>query len=259
MRRSFTLIELIVIIAIIAILAAVLFPVFAQAREMARQTTCLSNQRQIGTAIQMYLQDNDDTLFFCAKRVGVLSSRAGAVMPDLTSLNASRWWNLLLPYMKNGQILTCPSDESPTLSPDASGLNIFKRSYIACRPAEGLNLAQIDMPVETIVVTEKWGNDTDGNPIADSWIEPWEGDLNYDPVMVRMALAANRHHKGLNCTFFDGHAKWMQPQVINAGKALTGCSLVHAFPLVSDDMCDQTIPGCTNTGPENICNRFTYP
>src|SRR5437868_15440430 len=73
LRRGFTLIELIVVIAIIAILAAILFPVFAQARESARQTTCLSNQKQLGTGLMMYAQDYDETLHdwhFSSKKGG---------------------------------------------------------------------------------------------------------------------------------------------------------------------------------------------
>jgi prepilin-type processing-associated H-X9-DG protein len=74
-----------------------------------------------------------------------------------------------------------------------------------------------------------------------------------------MALAANRHASGLNCVFFDGHAKWQKPQTIDASKTLTGCTLIHDYPLVSDGMCDASVPGCPNTDAANICNQFTYP
>ena len=69
-----------------------------------------------------------------------------------------------------------------------------------------------------------------------------------------MALAGNRHSGGLTCVLFDGHAKWMKPQTIDASKTLTGCSLIHQYPMVSDDMCDKSVPGCANTGSDNICN-----
>jgi prepilin-type N-terminal cleavage/methylation domain-containing protein/prepilin-type processing-associated H-X9-DG protein len=255
-RRAFTLIELLVVIAIIAILAAILFPVFAQAREKARQTTCLSNLKQVGLATQMYVQDNDERLFFYASTASPSRSHTGAVLPDADSVNPVRWWNALMPYMKSDLILVCPSDALPSPSRDAGGVERYKRSYIAIRPAEGLSLAQIEFPVETMVVTEKWGTHADGTPIADSWIEPTEGDFGYDAATDRMALAANRHAGGLNASFFDGHAKWLRPQTIDASKTLTGCLLVHQYPV--GDMCESTLPGCENTGDDNICNTFAY-
>jgi prepilin-type N-terminal cleavage/methylation domain-containing protein len=90
--RGFTLIELLVVIAIIAILAAILFPVFAKAREKARQTACLSNGRQIGTAYMMYAQDYDEML-----------------LPACVGTGGPRWFNLVQPYMKSDRVLVCPS------------------------------------------------------------------------------------------------------------------------------------------------------
>jgi prepilin-type N-terminal cleavage/methylation domain-containing protein len=103
-RRShktsgFTLIELLVVIAIIAILAAILFPVFAQAREKARQTSCLSNQKQLGTAMMMYIQDYDE-VFPALVSGGCLGQAAQA--------NAL-WTRLVFPYVKNKGIYVCPS------------------------------------------------------------------------------------------------------------------------------------------------------
>src|SRR5215212_499304 len=101
-RRGFTLIELLVVIAIIAILAAILFPVFAQAREKARSSTCLSNQKQIALALSMYGQDYDETFPF-----------AIALDPN-TSLDIE-WEDLVQPYIKGGNvggIMSCPSATS---------------------------------------------------------------------------------------------------------------------------------------------------
>src|SRR2546430_4747212 len=106
---GYTLIELLVVIAVMAILAAILFPVFAQAREKARQTACLSNGRQMGTAILMYAQDYDERVFFRASTASPSVSHTGAILPNAASVNPVRWWNALLPYMKNTQILVCPS------------------------------------------------------------------------------------------------------------------------------------------------------
>lgn len=100
MRRKagFTLIELLVVIAIIAILAAILFPVFAQAREKARATSCLSNTRQLGTAVRMYVQDYDEMFPFAANLEDGFA-------------DAGKWYgkNKLQPYIKNEGILLCPS------------------------------------------------------------------------------------------------------------------------------------------------------
>jgi len=129
--RGFTLIELLVVIAIIAILAAILFPVFARAREAARTSSCVSNLKQIGIAAQMYSQDYDELVVPLS-----YTGAAGVTTPD--NLGAFRWVWLLQPYMKNLQIRTCPSDKS-----DPKGYN--KPSdpnygyYVGLFPSYGYN------------------------------------------------------------------------------------------------------------------------
>ncbi|MCW3100343.1 MAG: prepilin-type N-terminal cleavage/methylation domain [Chthonomonadaceae bacterium] len=102
-RSGFTLIELLVVIAIIAILAAILFPVFAQAREKARQTSCLSNFKQGALGIMMYTQDYDETMVM-ADSGGIGLPGWGFGRPDYV------WPELIQPYIKNWQIFRCPSD-----------------------------------------------------------------------------------------------------------------------------------------------------
>ncbi len=99
-RRAFTLIELLVVIAIIAILAAILFPVFAQAREKARQTSCLSNQKQLGLGTMMYVQDYDETYPMTANYGEPAATR-------------TIWSDMVAPYLKNRDIFKCPSAVSP--------------------------------------------------------------------------------------------------------------------------------------------------
>src|SRR5579864_3236479 len=106
-RRAFTLIELLVVIAIIAILASILFPVFARAREAARQTSCRSNLKQIATAVQMYRQDYDEVTV----PLGEIGANANSfTLPNGTTNQNILWNHLLNPYLKNYGIFNCPSN-----------------------------------------------------------------------------------------------------------------------------------------------------
>src|SRR5690348_11874145 len=116
-KNGFTLIELLVVIAIIAILAAILFPVFAQAREKARETSCVSNMKQIALALQMYAQDYDETFFSSGDLPKKKSNGAvcdtGKIQPDgqnIVRMMGGGTVYLASPYIKNKQIFTCPSD-----------------------------------------------------------------------------------------------------------------------------------------------------
>jgi prepilin-type N-terminal cleavage/methylation domain-containing protein len=255
-NRAFTLIELLVVIAVIAILAAILFPVFAQAKQAAKKTACLSNEKQLGLASLMYMNDFDDHIFFYASTRNPSGSRSNAILPDAASVNPVRWFNAIAPYTKNLDIFTSPSDELPTLSPDAQGNRVIKRSFIACRHAEFLTTSQIDNVVDTILMTEKWGTSPSGTPVTDSWIEPFNGDFNVDPITGRMLVAANRYAGSLNSTFLDGHSKSLMPGKILGSADLTGCNLVHRYP-VGTQMCDQSVAGCEAVDG-NICNTFNY-
>ncbi|HVT11771.1 MAG TPA: prepilin-type N-terminal cleavage/methylation domain-containing protein [Fimbriimonadaceae bacterium] len=255
--RAFTLIELLVVIAIIAILAAILFPVFARAKESAKKIACLSNEKQLGLATTMYMNDYDDRVYFYASTRNPSASRTGAILPSGASVHPCRWFNALAPYVKNQGVFVSPSDENPTLSPDSTGALTLKRSFIALRPAEALTTSQIDDVPDTMVITEKWGLDPSGNPITDSWIEPFNGDFKVDPATSRMKTAANRYFGGLNSTFLDGHSKWLMPGYINLSPDLTGCRLVHLYP-VGTQMCDNSVSGCQAV-TDNVCNTFTYP
>jgi len=259
-RNGFTLIELLVVIAIIAILAAILFPVFAQAREKARAISCLSNMKQIGMAEQMYVQDYDEHNFYRANATAPTPWRSPAIIPDSNQRALASWWNLLLPYIKNNQVFTCPSDAGPTLSKDPTLALTIKRSYMALATAESLALSQVENAVDTMVITEKWDKDYTGVR-TDSWIEPFNGDLSIDSqVPDRTFTAANRHSGRLNATFLDGHAKSLSPGQILSSKDITGCKLVYLYPSPGMGV---TNPSTVPTQP-NVCNptspsHFTYP
>ena len=248
--RAFTLIELLVVIAIIAILAAILFPVFAQAKAAAKQTACLSNQKQIATAVNLYLADYDDKLFFFPRTNNPSVSRTGLVMASSAEVSKAIWYNAILPYTGSKDMFACPSDATPTVSNDANGNPTIRRSYIATRAAEALSLSQIEFPASTIVISEKRSD------VGDNWIEATAGDLNYDPITKSCPVSATRHSDGLNVAFADGHAKRYHPTKIMNDVVLSGCSLVHAYPI--GDMCDTTLSSCTNTSSDNICNSFSY-
>lgn len=106
-QSAFTLIELLVVIAVIAILAAILFPVFAQARERARMSACASNERQIGTALMLYVQDYDETFPYI--RFHEWSAEKGKL--------SYVWKNAIAPYLKNIDVLACPSNPASRTVP----------------------------------------------------------------------------------------------------------------------------------------------
>ena len=120
-RRAFTLIELLVVIAIIALLAAILFPVFAQAREKARETTCVSNLRQIGMGVRMYVQDNDETFpIFHAYNSAIAPWAPGHKGVEVE----------IDPYTKSKQIFRCPDDlGGPSLKLDAPNADNYNDAY----------------------------------------------------------------------------------------------------------------------------------
>lgn len=250
---AFTLIELLVVIAIIAILAAILFPVFAQAREKARSTSCLSNMKQIGTAIQMYVQDNDGQLFFRTAS-SATSTRANVAIAKTDPIyDAMQWWNQLMPYEKSNQVFSCLSDDAPTMSNDANHNPTIPRSFLANCAVEFLADSQITKPADAIVITEKWSS------VGDPWMEAFDGDMapnmSVNPPRP-LGNVATRHQGTVNCAFFDGHAKALQPGTITSSRDLSGCQLVHQYPTTK--MCDTSNAGCTSTDPKNICNSPSF-
>jgi prepilin-type N-terminal cleavage/methylation domain-containing protein len=108
--KGFTLIELLVVIAIIAILAAILFPVFAKARENARRTSCINNLKQIGLGVMQYTQDYDD----CLPRHFYGYPNTGGMPPGNGVDTNYKWMDVLHPYVKNTQLFVCPSDSAAT-------------------------------------------------------------------------------------------------------------------------------------------------
>jgi prepilin-type N-terminal cleavage/methylation domain-containing protein/prepilin-type processing-associated H-X9-DG protein len=136
-RRGFTLIELLVVIAIIAILAAILFPVFAQAREKARQTSCLSNTKQIGTAVTMYTQDFDEMM---PPAVQTASTQASNICGQSGGILVATVADMIYPYMKNSAVLQCPS--APEVVDLCTDLTLIEKGTGG--GAEGINFGSLN-------------------------------------------------------------------------------------------------------------------
>ncbi len=178
-RRGFTLIELLVVIAIIAILAAILFPVFAKAREKARQSSCLSNVKQVMLAFMQYKQDYDEKwpLMFWS---GTTSR--------WEPFNV--WWGgEIQPYVKNSQIFICPSKSSDTIC-----------SYIYNIYLSGLADGTIPDPAQRIAIGDSTGNGW--------WGIDGSGMVTFgSPTPCRLK---DVHNEGANFGYCDGHGKWLK-------------------------------------------------
>jgi len=199
-RRGFTLIELLVVIAIIAILAAILFPVFARAREKARQASCLSNMKQLSLGVIMYTQDYDEKMPY----------------GDANSINYHYClWEGTQPYIKNMQVLVCPSDsQASCLSGGCppNGTNwgaewaTWRLSYGYNYSLGGTSTGAQQYPAETGILAEMiqrpyfYQQGATGLPNGGIGI-------GYTSAPTRLN---NRHNDGMNIGFGDGHAKWVK-------------------------------------------------
>ncbi|MBU0607012.1 MAG: DUF1559 domain-containing protein [Armatimonadetes bacterium] len=190
-RRGFTLIELLVVIAIIAILAAILFPVFAKAREKARQSACLSNLKQIGLACHMYCEDYDG--------LNVRAYYGGPVV--------LRWHQAVAPYMKNTDLLRCLT--SKQLVDPYSGLYMsYGMNTFNFDPGVypsfwyGPDDSEVADPSGTIFITDS-AHPTDTTQ-GSYYVG---GGATFAEPVTRVGY---RHNDGFNSLFYDGHAKWLK-------------------------------------------------
>jgi prepilin-type N-terminal cleavage/methylation domain-containing protein/prepilin-type processing-associated H-X9-DG protein len=234
-RSGFTLIELLVVIAIIAILAAILFPVFAQAREKARQAACLSNTKQLGNALTMYVQDYDESL-----PMGGWSNTANGTL--------SRWYRDLYPYVNSLDVYVCPNiTDDPTAIPGyyRPTLGNFPRvpgdtaryptspggyamnANLVSFGAAGKALAEIPDSSGTFIICDasRVTSAVMGNYDATTWPKFQDRDSDWEVYPPTSWLGGEttrystdnttfrrrpmaRHSGGLNVIYCDGHAKW---------------------------------------------------
>ncbi len=255
-HRAFTLIELLVVIAIIAILAAILFPVFAQAREKARAISCLSNEKQIGTAIYMYEQDYDE------KAPGGLNGYGGG----------SGYAGQIYPYVKNTQAFKCPDDPSggvykkSSLAINANTSVIspvcVANNYSGCCmiAADSMSIASYSAPASTVLIFEVINssyydidteiqpapigtssycggspsgaglggqyepNGYNGSPASDGGT-PTDGHTKYATGLLNgitmntgsFFAVDGRHSQGANYLMADTHAKFLRPRAVSPG------------------------------------------
>jgi prepilin-type N-terminal cleavage/methylation domain-containing protein/prepilin-type processing-associated H-X9-DG protein len=151
---GFTLIELLVVIAIIAILAAILFPVFARAREAARRTACLNNQKQIATGVMMYAQDYDETMPLNGAGMGY---NTGYWVCDYASSPEPSWIMGTAPYIKNRNVWICPSARvwpGAAVSPPIAPTPDSDTNYFYNGQAHAKALGAVDRPADSILFSE---------------------------------------------------------------------------------------------------------
>jgi len=246
-KRGFTLIELLVVIAIIAILAAILFPVFARARENARRASCQSNLKQIALGVFMYDQDYDEKL----PTVSVVDTTA-----NVSASNPYGWADALQPYLKSTQIFQCPSETNSTgtgtlnnLTPDPTATNYT--DYYINSIAAGKADAQFNSPASTILLGDGADTSTTGssryssNGLGYTVLDGTGAGTALPTAATSATMAATgttylfqnagagRHLDGSNFAFADGHVKWLKGSIIS-GSSINGSSAVYNGAVSTD-------------------------
>jgi len=230
LKRGFTLIELLVVIAIIAILAAILFPVFAQARESARKSSCLSNEKQLTLGAHEYVQDYDETLplsnFFSGGAWAGASVTTPADVFGHTPQRDAFWSNSIQPYVKNYQIYLCPSaakERSDVFGVTKAAAQGYAYSLTYNGYLTNWGIAGSPAPAKVILFSEGLGKANmpryanqfplnisnsgwEGQFIADDGgahcAQPYGYSFNFDTTWWV-------HARGSNYAYMDGHAKYL--------------------------------------------------
>jgi prepilin-type N-terminal cleavage/methylation domain-containing protein/prepilin-type processing-associated H-X9-DG protein len=228
-HNGFTLIELLVVIAIIAILAAILFPVFAQAREKARAISCLSNTKQVGLSLMMYVQDYDEKLVLNNDQTWRTDPQGNSYL--------NTWIELLAPYIKNKQIWVCPSATATsglytTYGETKASYTLNNVYYYDSTIGELFEqsgggpstLASLDQPATTVFMGDGGAVPNDINNGVQENGTQWDPEqiVNDTGIFVEpnakpypqircgyQGGLIGRHNGGVNITWLDGHSKYI--------------------------------------------------
>lgn len=242
-RNGFTLIELLVVIAIISILAAILFPVFARARENARRSSCQSNLKQVGIGIMMYVQDYDEMYpLHSQPRTGLGGELAALpTTANFTSTGNVFWPHFIYPYVKNMQVFYCPSGlytASGTygnLGANQLIMPLGSASATSLAQAAIPSVATIYMIMDASIYRLNPQYVTTPNGTTGEYL-PGTGPgsaVNLDALTFGSSLTAlnsdyvrGRHFEGVNMLFADGHVKWLKSEIVyrEAAKCTSTCS-----------------------------------
>jgi prepilin-type N-terminal cleavage/methylation domain-containing protein/prepilin-type processing-associated H-X9-DG protein len=237
-KQGFTLIELLVVIAIIAILAAILFPVFARARENARRASCQSNLKQIALGFQQYIQDYDER-YPIAQGVGVASGTWAS------SMGPYGWADALLPYTKSIQIYQCPSEKLPgTVVPNTTSGAIAYTDY-AYNEHFGKDSSPTVVPVHSsdLVASALTVLLQDGDSLLSSPGYYYKGSQYI--AYCELLNGSNsdrtaRHLDGNNFAFTDGHVKWLPPGKVKRGTG--GANVENNYTCIDQTDTPSTAP-----------------